>query len=343
MFGPALIDKAILDALLRACRKSFAQGMRENISGLDARLAPDVETAAIEDFLRSRETPETIAIRHTVGLDDYLGELEHEIVSAGVDFLKIKLCGDPDKDADRLALIGAALDRSGRVSGVTLDANEQYSDMAALADLCDRLGKDALAPIVQRLLFVEQPLSRDDTFRSSLGPLAGTHAFIIDEADDSWNSFVRARALDYRGTSAKSCKGIYKAIVNATRAEVWSAQGCGEFFISAEDLTCQAGLAVQQDLAVAAFIGATHVERNGHHYVDGFADTPAGEAEAFLAAHPDLYERIDGRVKLRTGSGALSLKSLDGIGFASGAMPRWADLTPLRHVATSNIARESIK
>ena len=78
--------------------------------------------------------------------------------------------------------------------------------------------------------------------------------------------------------------------VPATRAAKWSATG-ETCFIAGEDLTCQAGLAVQQDLALGALIGVTHAERNGHHYVDGFADTPAAEAEAFLAAHPDLYFR----------------------------------------------------
>ena len=48
---------------------------------------------------------------------------------------------------------------------------------------------------------------------------------------------------------------------------------------------------MQQDLALGALIGVTHAERNGHHYVDGFGDTPAAEAEAFLTAHPDLYVR----------------------------------------------------
>jgi len=44
-----------------------------------------------------------------------------------------------------------------------------------------------------------------------------------------------------------------------------------KIFISGEDLTCQAGLGVQQDLALGALIGVTHAERNGHHYVDGLA------------------------------------------------------------------------
>ena len=73
------------------------------------------------------------------------------------------------------------------------------------------------------------------------------------------------------------------------RARQSGARAGERFFISAEDLTCQAGLGVQQDLALGALIGVTHAERNGHHYVDGFADTPTAEAQAFLADHPDLY------------------------------------------------------
>ena len=68
--------------------------------------------------------------------------------------------------------------------------------------------------------------------------------------------------------------------------------------MSAEDLTTQAGVAVQQDLALATLIGATHVERNGHHYVDGMTRRAAGEQDAFLAAHPDLYHRAaNGRAR----------------------------------------------
>ena len=63
--------------------------------------------------------------------------------------------------------------------------------------------------------------------------------------------------------------------------------------MSAEDLTTQAGVAVQQDLALATLVGATHVERNGHHYVDGMAGAPEQEQSAFLMAHPELYRRSD--------------------------------------------------
>ena len=84
----------------------------------------------------------------------------------------------------------------------------------------------------------------------------------------------------------KSCKGFYRALINRARIEKWNAEEPGRYFMSAEDLTTQAGVAVQQDLALATLIGATHVERNGHHYVDGMAGAPKAEEDAFLQRIP---------------------------------------------------------
>ena len=58
--------------------------------------------------------------------------------------------------------------------------------------------------------------------------------------------------------------------------------------MTGEDLTIQPGLALQQDLALVSILGLTHVERNGHHYVNGMAGLPAGEQENFLSTHADL-------------------------------------------------------
>jgi hypothetical protein len=95
--------------------------------------------------------------------------------------------------------------------------------------------------------------------------------------------------------------------------------------MSAEDLTTQAGVAVQQDLALATLVGAKHVERNGHHYVDGMAGAPEQEQLAFLSAHPNLYRNAGGRVRLAIRDGALSLSSLARTpGLAVGALPDWS-------------------
>jgi hypothetical protein len=100
--------------------------------------------------------------------------------------------------------------------------------------------------------------------------------------------------------------------------------------MSAEDLTIQAGLALQQDLALVSLLGITHVERNGHHYVNGMAGLPPGEQKAFRGAHPDLYEESHGAVRVRIADGMLEMGSLGCAGFASGAMPDWNSMRRMK-------------
>ncbi|MFK4384356.1 hypothetical protein [Bradyrhizobium sp. USDA 223] len=330
-YGPAEIDKAILDALLRGAEANFFDGMAGNIAGIDARLSPDVSERDIRTFLAGRGALARVAVRHTVGLDDVVegtGGVADRSENGGARYFKLKLSGDPAADAARLARIGKELATLEDDTRVTLDANEQYADLAALQALMDGLNRDAaLRPIAARLLYVEQPMPRDITRRSPLGAL-GTRGFIIDEADDSYDAFPAARALGYRGISSKSCKGFYKSIINATRAAKWTAEG-ETFFVTGEDLTCQAGLALQQDLALGAFLGVPHAERNGHHYVDGFGETPIAEAQAYAAAHPDLYADAGRGIRLSIHDGDLLTGSLHCAGFASSVHPDWSALRPL--------------
>lgn len=331
-FGPAEIDKAILDALLRCLGMDFFDGMAANVAGIDARLSPDLANTDIAQFLARCRRLQRVAIRHTVGLDDDVegkGGVADASENAGARYFKLKLNGNPEHDAARLIRIGKELATLPHDYRVTLDANEQYADPAGLGALVERLDRDgALQPIASRLLYIEQPMPRDIFRQSPLGALA-RRDFIIDEADDGYDAFPEARELGYRGISSKSCKGIYKSMVNATRAAKWSTGG-EKFFISGEDLTCQAGLAVQQDLALGALIGVTHAERNGHHYVDGFGDAPAAEAQAFRSSHPDLYRDDGDRIRLSIHGGDLLTGSLIVPGFATGEHPLWASLPPLQ-------------
>jgi hypothetical protein len=330
-YGPAEIDKAILDALLRSARVNFFGGMIGNIAGIDARLSPDLVDDDIARFLSHRQLPSRVAVRHTVGLDDQVegrGGVADANENAGARYFKLKLNGDPEADAARLIRIGTELATLDHDYHVTLDANEQYADLAALGALANRLDNDrALAPIAEHLLYIEQPMPRDSFRQSPLGDL-GARDIIIDEADDGYDAFPAGRALGYRGISSKSCKGIYKSIVNATRAAKWSAGG-EKLFVTGEDLTCQAGLSVQQDLALGALIGLRHAERNGHHYVDGFGDAPAAETQAYLAAHPDLYISDGGKIGLSIHDGDLLTGSLVTPGFATSVHPDWTALAPL--------------
>ncbi len=68
---------------------------------------------------------------------------------------------------------------------------------------------------------------------------------------------------------------------------MWNAEAGGErYFMSGEDLTTQAGLAVQQDLALVNLLGLTHVERNGHHYVNGMAGIASTRAGRLSGCAP---------------------------------------------------------
>ena len=153
---------------------------------------------------------------------------------------------------------------------------------------------------------------------------------IIDESDGELGSLVRAKERGYTGVSSKTCKGLYKSVLNAARCARWNEEeNTRRYFMSAEDLTTQAGVSVQQDLALAALLGIRHVERNGHHYVNGMAAQSPAEQDAFLAAHPDLYARSHGAVRLRIHDGCIETTSLECAGYASAAMPDFAGMTAL--------------
>ncbi|WP_441234686.1 hypothetical protein [Bradyrhizobium sp. 930_D9_N1_4] len=333
-YGPAEIDKAILDALLRGVATNFFDGMAGNVAGIDARLSPDLSDGDITRFLdlANQYRSERVALRHTVGLDDKVegdGGVVDPKENAGARYFKLKLGGDPEADAARLTRIGRELATLSHDYKVTLDGNEQYADLTALGSLVNRLERDsALEPIFRKLLYIEQPMPRDVTRQSPLGEALRRRDFIIDEADDSYDAWPAAHKLGYSGISSKSCKGIYKSIVNFTRIAKLDEDGA-ECFVTGEDLTCQPGLALQQDLALGALLGLEHAERNGHHYVDGFGETPAAEAQAFAAAHPDLYADAGQGIRLSIHNGDLLTGSLHTTGFATSVHPDWSALAPL--------------
>src|SRR5947209_6755705 len=154
-YGPAEIDKAILDALLRCIGTNFFDGMAANVAGIDARLSRDLTDVDVSQFLAGRRRLERVAIRHTVGMDDKVegeGGVADRRENAGARYFKLKLNGDPAHDADRLIRIGEELATLPYDYRVTLDANEQYADLAALSALVERFDRDAaLRPITAKL------------------------------------------------------------------------------------------------------------------------------------------------------------------------------------------------
>jgi hypothetical protein len=345
-YGPALVDRAILDALCRAQGVSFNVAIRSNAPGIDASLTADLAGFDLDRFLGGLESAAHIAARHTVGMldpietqdagdgtGDGLPEtLEQVIAVYGNRYFKLKLSGDPDADLRRLSRIAIVLDRLPEYA-VTLDGNEQFADVVTIAEFWRKVvAKPSLSRLTDSTLYLEQPLPRATALQTVVSEAARSKPLLIDESDATLAAFPAARALGYSGVSSKSCKGIYKSLLNAARCVLWNNASPRRYFVSGEDLTMQAGLAVQQDLALASVLGLSHVERNGHHYVDGFAGQGAGAAEQqrFLSAHPGLYEKSHGSVRLAIRDGSIALGSLDIPGFASGAEPDWTTLEPMQ-------------
>lgn len=337
-FGPALLDRALLDALCRARGVSFQDAVRSNLIG-----AGEFEGMDLPGFFSGLSQGRAIAARHTVGLldpitaadlkqraGDGLPETLEEVVARyGQRWFKLKVGGNLKADLERLAAIASVLDRIAEPYRASLDGNEQYEEMGAVAELWSAMSAAMCADIrlrrlVDSIAYIEQPVKRDKALQTRVSGVG--KPVIIDESDDALDAFPRAKAMGYRGVSSKSCKGLYKSLVNAARCKAWG----GEYFITGEDLTIQPGLALQQDLALVSLLGLTHAERNGHHYVNGMAELPESEQAAFLAAHPDLYERSQGAVRPRIAGGELEIGSLDCVGFASAAMPDWRSMRSLQ-------------
>jgi L-alanine-DL-glutamate epimerase-like enolase superfamily enzyme len=343
-YGPAQIDRAMLDALCRMEGSSFYDLVRANRAGIDPTMSPeessDLAGFDIARFVANLTPAASMAARHTVGLVDVISghpnqvndglpeSLEEVVARYGHTYFKLKVGGDVQADVQRLSEIAALVDRIPEPIFISLDGNEQYENADAVGELWRKMRETpALKRLIDSIIFIEQPISRAHALDEDVSSLSKLRPVIIDESDDSLGTFLRAKALGYRGVSSKCCKGLYKSILNAARCAKWNSEGQGAtYFMTGEDLTTQAGLSVQQDLALVNLIGLTHVERNGHHYVNGMADLPETEQQAFLTAHPDLYEHSNGAVRLRIANGQLAIGSLAAPGFASGASPDWKSL-----------------
>ncbi len=350
-YGPALLDRAIIDALGKLTGQSFARMITANAPGIAATdLTPDIEAAHLSSFLGGLQPASSIELRHTVGLVDPLTNAERpdsERVNDGLPetleevvsyyrgrYYKLKVGGDIAADLDRLGRIAAVLDAGAGDYRVTLDGNEQYDDVDGIVELWRKVEETpALARMAKATLFIEQPIKRQAALSRPVTALAKHRPVIIDESDGELATFPQALALGYAGVSSKNCKGFYKSILNAARV---AKLGPG-YFMSAEDLTTQPGVSVQQDLALVSLLGLTHVERNAHHFIDGMSAASEAEQEAFVKAHPALYDKQPGRpARLRVNGGKLALGSLDCAGFAVGVD---LDVTPLRTMPAAPGAR----
>lgn len=345
--GVSLIERAVLDAMLRRLELSISAALHDNVLGIDlASLRPALGRVQPKDVLPV--TPcRQVYLRHTVGLGDPLLEssvgsadavqdglphtLQENIDAYGLRYFKIKLSGDVEFDRNRLTEIASLVTQAvGRQARFTLDGNENFQSMKefrhAWSEFCRE--KSLREFFASSLLFVEQPIHRsqalEETVGTELKSWVDAPPVIIDESDGDLQCLPRALTLGYRGTSHKNCKGIIKGVLAAATI-AGEGQRRGEpLVLSAEDLGNVGPVALMQDLAMVATLGISHVERNGHHYFAGLSMFPDGIQAALLADHEDLFERhSSGFAKLSVRDGILRLASVNRAAF--GLKP-WIDV-----------------
>lgn len=258
-FGPALADRAILDALCRALDISLFEAIRRNLPGIaPPGWQPDFAGFDMTGFLARLAPREHLVIRRTLEAGHMPARIEGR-------WFKVLLRHDRLESVARLCDIAEALDRRDRPYEITLDANEQFSQAEEALEFWRALKSERrLARFVPRVAFLASPIRRARASEVDVGVLAEEVPVVLDAADDSLDAFARARRLGYTGVTARMAKGIYKALLNAARCALWNGEeGASRYFVCGESLGRPSSLALQQHLALAALLGAEHVECAG--------------------------------------------------------------------------------
>jgi len=348
-FGVSLIERAVIDAFCRATRTPFARAVRENTLGIDLSVIhSELRGLVPADLLPSAPEPSVI-LRHTVGMADPLvdGEehdhpddglplsLEAFIREHGLTHFKIKLGGDIERDRERLLRLAKVIEKHTADYRFTLDGNENYRAVEPFRKLWEGFRADPeIARFLQHLIFVEQPFHRavalDESTTAELLAWADRPPIIIDESDANCAALPTALAGGYAGTSHKNCKGVIHGIANACLiAHRRRTQPSASLHISGEDLTNLGPVALLQDLAVAATLGISHVERNGHHYFAGLSQFPGSVQRETLARHGDLYtSHTRGYPIVAVRNGRLEIGSLLEAPFGVAFEPDLSEFTP---------------
>lgn len=328
-FGVTFVERAVIEAVCRHTGLAFHEAVTQNVFGVEpGRIYPETEGMDLGDVVPDRPS-RSIAVRHTVGMADPLTEreidepvdddlpetLEGYVEADGVRYVKCKLGGDPEADLERLEDVASVLDGALDEYGVTLDANEQYRSTDALHALGVGLQtRPALDRFTENVVCLEQPLDREFALTPEAGEVLDAWdgpPVIVDESDGEIDDFGRALDIGYDGTSVKSCKGVFKGLVNACLATHREQSDGRSPLLTGEDLTAVGPVSLQEDLALMATLGFDHVERNGHHYVRGLDAFPADVGERTLERHGDLYGRTEnGVVTLDIDEGRIRLDSV---------------------------------
>ncbi len=336
-FGIALLDAALIDGVCRFTGTPFHAALRSGLLDVPGNWPELLPASPVE----------LMAYRHTIGLADFIfttdipkavgdglpESLEQVIAVYKPRYFKIKVTGNPVESLERLKNISRVLEKSGLDYAATLDGNEQFPDMDSFASFMENIRSESLLKeLWRRILWIEQPVARQASLSQAVVPalraVLSHKPVIIDESDNEDSTIDTALSMGYSGVSAKLCKGVFRTLHSFKSIRETPPPAVP--VLSSEDLTTVPVVPLHQDLCIAAALGITHSERNGHHYIRGFRFTPASEGEDALREFPSLYERqSDGIIGLRVENGMLSLREVNSHALGVRSFPAWDSMDSL--------------
>lgn len=193
---------------------------------------------------------------------------EEWIPRDGLIRFKIKLNGGKlDADVDRILRIDRIVNRALAGRGVTdwkylLDFNEGCPNVGYLLD-CLRRVKEATPAGFERILYIEQPTSRDLTRdrNNVMHEAAKLRPVVIDESLTDLETLLLAREMGYTGVALKACKGQTHAMLMAAAAQKFG------MFLCVQDLTCPGASLIHSAGIAARVPGNAGIEANARQFV----------------------------------------------------------------------------
>jgi L-alanine-DL-glutamate epimerase-like enolase superfamily enzyme len=242
-------------------------------------------------------------------IDDGLpNTLEEWIASDGLIRFKIKLNGgNLPADFERVVRIDRLVTRLLPGRGVTdwkylLDFNEGCPNVGYLLEFMRRI-REATPPGFGRILYIEQPTSRDlQKDRSNvMHEAARLCPIVADEAVTDLETLLVAREMGYTGVALKACKSQTHALLTAAAAQKHG------MFLCVQDLTCPGASLIHSAGLAARVPGNAGIEANARQFV------PAAN-QSWEPRFPGLFTIRDGTMHTGqltgTGLGAVAaLKS----------------------------------
>lgn len=201
---------------------------------------------------------------HTFGANTSISSLHSSIRANRTNAVKIKLIGNVEQDIARIIEVAQTLAEYGSNYCFSVDGNEKYTGANQVGELLEEIRRNSL---LERLLYVEQPTSRDlNASGQNMNEVVKEYGVIVtlDEMAADYTSVDQAlERFQWKGVALKPTAKVFSQTLLSMAIANYH-----EAHISVQDLTAP-GRALKQQLDFARRAVALNdpVETNAGQYL----------------------------------------------------------------------------